>query len=452
MQVETREKWAQRPALTEAEVLALAQVEAQTEVLERARVLANSGWMTEAKAQAEVWAGPGGALVRALEKAGTEISLVSLRLMPRYPSHQYGPTYEEALADLKIKSILDSIKPKYRRGLARALWRHSDHYWLIQIITPVTRLPPELLYSIFSTIIDDDPSGPPLMLMLVCKHWYTIVTGIWASLKLGTRTTRDTVTRRNQCLLDIVVDTEIDHGHLTPSVAAYGGIFAAIEATSRWRSLLVRTSPGETDLPDHLVNHGLQRSPDAAMGRLKSFRIKCAGEMSPLVDRLLCILGSTASTELSTLEINSANIISFLVHTYSPIFRSIKVLLLDISGTHDPVDLLPHLHQLETLTASRLSLPIYADDILLPCLNTLRHLTLRAVSIQWMSRRTFDVLESCTIRFPLNPHLLHPFSTALWLLKPVSTHGENPATYLVISVISTGATSSICTLPVSETS
>jgi len=145
--------------------------------------------------------------------------------------------------------------------------------------------------------------------------------------------------------------------------------------------------------------------------------------MSPLLDRLLRILGTTASPELTTVEINSANVISFLFPTYSPIFRSVKVLFLDNSGTHDPVDLLPHLHQLEVLTASHLSLPIYGDDIVLPFVNTLRHLTLRAVSIQWMSGRTFHVLENCTITFPLQRHIMHTFNTTLPNCKQLTFQG-----------------------------
>ena len=80
------------------------------------------------------------------------------------------------------------------------------------------------------------------------------------------------------------------------------------------------------------------------MNRLRAFKVKSACEMSLLLDCLLRILGTTASPELATVEISSANVISLLVSAYSPIFRSVKVLSLDISGMHKPVDLLPHLH------------------------------------------------------------------------------------------------------------
>jgi len=335
----------------------------------------------------------------------------------------YEPTYVEVLADPKIKGIIDSIEPRYHHVLARGLWRHSKHFWLIHFIAPVTRLPPELLQSILSTIIDD-ASDSPLVLMLVCKHWYTTVTGIWAPLKLGTRTPRDAVTRKlERNLLDVVVDTEIDRGDVTPSEAAYEAIFAAIEATSRWRSLVVESFPGQADLPEHMVNHGLQRCSSPTMSRFKTFKVKCACEMSPLLDRLLRILGTTASPELTTVEINSANVISFLVPAYPSIFHSVRVLCLDISATNDPVDLLPHLHQLEELSASHLSLPVYGHDINLPFVDMLRHLRLRAVSIQWMSGRTFPVLKSCALIFPLHRHVLHTFSTTLPNCKHLTFEG-----------------------------
>jgi len=337
-------------------------------------------------------------------------------------------TYNEVLADWKLKAIIDSIEPDHRHTLARHLHlshNRQEYWWLIQIIAPITRLPPELLQQILLIIIDE-ASDSPFVLMLVCKYWYTTVTGIWASLNLSTRTPEDAVTSqldRNQWLLDIWVDTEIDRGHFTPSEGAYQGIFAAIQASSRWRSFVVESFPPQSDLPGHLVNLGLQRWSHAVMSRLRTFKIKSACEMSPLLNRLLRILVTTANGELTTIEINSANVISFLVPTHSPIFRSVTVLSLDTPGLRDPVDLLPHLHQLESFTASHLPLPVYHDDANLLFVHTLRHLTLRAVSIQWMSGKTFHVLENCTLLFPLHHHVLHTFHTTLPNCKHLTFEG-----------------------------
>ena len=338
-------------------------------------------------------------------------------------------TYSELSVDSKLMRIIHSIAPDDRRSLAQKLWRSShtlqENWSLIQIIVPITRLPPELLQQILLIIIDE-PSHSPLMLMLVCMNWYTIVTGIWASLKLGTRTPKHAVTKkleRNQWLLDVVVDTEIDRGDFIPSKSAYQAIFAAIQAASRWRTFVVETFPAQTDLPEQIVNHSFQRCSNAVMNRLRTFKINRVCEMSPLLDRLLRILGTSASGELTTVVINSANVISFLAPTYSSMFHSIKVLSLDTPGLNNPVDILPHLHQLEALTASHLSLPIYHNDVNLPFVHTLRHINLRAVSIQWMSGRTFYALETCTLLFPLHRHVLHEFRSTLPNCKTLTFQG-----------------------------
>ena len=320
-------------------------------------------------------------------------------------------TYSEVLADSKLKDIIYSIEPKYRP--ADHLWRRPQHWWFIQIFAPITRLPQELLHKILLIIIDN-ASHSPLVLMQVSKLWYAIVTGIWGSLKLGTTTPRNAVTsklERNQ-LLDVVINTELDRGDFTPSEGAYQAIIAAIQAAPRWRSLVVETFPAQTDLPEH-VDSGLQQCSDVVMSQLRSFKIKCPCEMSSLLQRLLLLLGTATSGELTTVEIDSASVISFLAPTSPSIFHSVKVLCLDTPRLPNPIDLLPHLHQLESLTASHLSLPIYPNDVNIPFVHTLRHLSLRAVSIQWMSGRTFDALESCTLLYPLHRHVLHTFSTTL---------------------------------------
>ena len=62
---------------------------------------------------------------------------------------------------------------------------------------------------------------------------------------------------------------------------------------------------------------------------------------SPLLEYLLLILGTTASAELTTFEINSENVLSFLVPAYSSIFCSIKAPHLETPGMmSEPVDVL----------------------------------------------------------------------------------------------------------------
>jgi hypothetical protein len=433
-------------ALAEAEADALA--EARERVRAKARGRADAQALVHAQALVNALAGAEeGAGKEAEEEAGKEKEKearerAKAREMTMWPHTRVGArlmvrpmvleptaktfTYREVLADPKLMKIIYSIRPHHRYSLARHLHRRSQEtWWLIQIIAPITRLPIELLYQNFLIIIDQ-ASGPPLVLMQVCKHWHTIVTSIWASLELGTTTPKDAVTRkleRNQWFLDILLDTESDRGHFAQSEGAYEAIFAAIGASSRWRSFVVETFPAQVDLPEHLVNYGLQRSSGAVMSRLRTFKIKSACETSPLLDHILRILGTTASEELTTIEIKSANVVLFLVPVHFSIFRSVKVLSLDAPGMPNPVDLLPHLHQLETLTASHLPLPVYHNDVNLPFVHTLRHLTLRSVSIQWMSGRTFDILETCTLLFPLHRHVLHTFHTTLPNCKHLTFEG-----------------------------
>ncbi len=226
-----------------------------------------------------------------------------------------------------------------------------------------------------------------LVLMLVSTLWYNTVTGTWVSLKLGTTTPKDAVTHkleRVRSFLDVVVDTEIDRGRLT--LSAHDGEALSLRPAwhrptcrKTWSTVISNNAP----MPSWAVLvHSRSRS-----------LVRCRpSEMSPLLDHL----GTSASEELTIVEINSANVTSFLVPNYSSIFRSVTVLSLNSPGLPNPVDLLPHLRQLESLTASHL---LYHSDANLPFAHTLRHLRLRSVSIRWMSGRTFHALESCTLIF-----------------------------------------------------
>ena len=329
-----------------------------------------------------------------------------------------GESVPDGLADPPtIANILSDLN---QSGITHSLWgdlpEMRDEYWcIIHFMTPITRLPIESLHQIFLAIIEET-SGPPLALMLVCKRWHSIVISIWSLLNLATTTPIHAVARkleRNQWLLDIVVDTDSDRGQFIPSGRAFEAIFAAIQAIPRWRSFVVKSFPAQADMPEVLVNRHLQRCSTDIMSRFTTFKIKSTCETSPLLNGLLHILGTTAGPALNTVEINSSNVISFLAPAYSSFFHSVKALSLDAPGIHDPVDLLPHLHQLETFTVSHISFPIYPDHVDLPFVHTLRHLSLRAASIQWMSGRIFHALEYCTLIFPRQQHLLRTFHTTL---------------------------------------
>ena len=394
-------------------------IEAENEVQQFAVPWADAWARVEARVWAEAKATLGGWWEKEEEMQGVAGALLLGEVLGEARAHARGERLPRILAGpVTIANILTSINQSH---IARCLWNASlenrDEYWcIIQFITPITRLPIELLHQIFLPIIEEtsDPQLP-LGLMLVCKEWHTIITSIWSSLNLGTTTPIDAVAERTQWLLDIVVDTDSDCGHFAPSGGTFEAIFAAIEATPRWRSFVVESFPAQADLPEDCVNRLLQRHSNITMSRFTTFKIKSTCETSPLLNGLLYILGTTAGPALTTVEINSPNVISFLAPMYSSFFHFVKVLSLnlDAPGIHDPVDLLPHLHQLEDFTVSHLSFPTYPNHVELPFVRTLRYLSLTAASIQWMSGRIFHALKDCVLMFPRHQPVLHTFSTTL---------------------------------------
>ena len=133
-------------------------------------------------------------LEQALERARGEPLAKILTWAETRPPFTYA--YSQMLADSKLKDIIYCIEPEHRHGIARELSQDpfalQEVWWLIQIITPINRLPPELFRRILLILIDNS-SHSPLRLLLVCKRWYTIVTGIWVSLRLGTTTSKGAV-------------------------------------------------------------------------------------------------------------------------------------------------------------------------------------------------------------------------------------------------------------------
>ena len=398
-----------------------------------ARALALA-WKLTQKLQAEMWSQlsemamtmePQGEAVARWEAEEEALALAGVWGWVQGEAQAQDKRIPSVLADSStIRRILTTLN-RYGAPQDKWLGTRDECSRIIHVITPIARLPFNLLRQIFRIIIDET-RGPPLVLLIVCKHWHDIVTSIWASFNLRTRTPIGAVASKlegNQWL-DIMVDTESDRSDIISSEGAFEAIFAAIEVHSRWRSLVVKSLPAQADLSEDVVKRHLQRCSNTTMTRFTTFKIKSACETSPLLNGLLHILGMTASSELTTVEINSPNVISFLASTYPSIFHSVKVLSLDTPRMPNPVNLLPHLHQLESLTASHISFPKYHSNVHLPFTHTLCHLSLRAVPIQWMSDRTFHVLEYCTLIFPIHRRVLRTFRTTLPNCKRLTFQGS----------------------------
>jgi hypothetical protein len=269
-------------------------------------------------------------------------------------------------------------------------------------VTPIYRLPTEILAEIFS--VDFEGRQSPIRLMLVCQHWCTVVEGLasmWESLMLGTWTAPGRVERalNRAWWLNVVIHTDEDSQRSDGDGEAYIALVLAAVNASRWKRLTIESLPHErSEEATHPVPSFASLSPIKA---LKYLRTTSQAESSPLLTPLLENIGSAAVGSLSTIETTSPYTIQHLLQpAYTQSFHVLTTLQVALRKTGDSVDLLPHLSRLEVLDLTSVSLPSYADHINLPFTSSLRQLRLKAVSLQWMGGRIFPNLLSCTIISP----------------------------------------------------
>jgi hypothetical protein len=269
-------------------------------------------------------------------------------------------------------------------------------------VTPIYRLPAEILTEIFTIDFAHDQS--PVRLMLVCRDWCLVVQGISVcqSLKLGTWTSPDRVERFLQRVwwLNIVIDTEEDVERKEGDGEAYTGLALAVANASRWRKLTVDSWPHGSPVPS-----SVEFPP---ISELKYLSVTSQAKSSHLLYQILENIGTAAVGSLSVMETTSYQTIQHLLQpAYIQLFRFLTTIKAHIQTTPDSVDLLPHISRIEVLDLTNISLPTYADDFDLPLTHTLHHLRLKGVSIQWMGGRRFAQLQSCSIHSPTSyPPLL----------------------------------------------
>jgi hypothetical protein len=326
---------------------------------------------------------------------------------------------DAVLADPAYQNILYSLEPDRRYQLACRLWRHftkndqSPMGWheyarLLPLIAPITRLPIELLRHILLIAIDEGTQSPQT-LMAICRRWSNVMSGTWGSLELRTSTTKKAIRRRlnrSPLSLGVRVATESDRESST-SPGAYEGLLLATSSASRWRSLTIDSLPNDNVSIGDIQRSRLDQCFNIPMLRLETFKFFARCDQSPLLERLLQAVAATTRDQLDLVQVHCPAAVELLSHPrHAALFRSIRTLDVEAKGGNSPVDLLPHLVQIEDFRASYLRLPTYPLERLLPFVHTIRRLRLKAVSIQWMNGRVFDVLESCTILLPLNHRTL----------------------------------------------
>ena len=277
----------------------------------------------------------------------------------------------------------------------------QQHYKLQCSITPINSLPTEIIMEIFHIALDTELRNG---LMLVCRRWFKIIEGmsdIWNTISLRASAVSEFVERslnraRTQPL---TVDINIA-GNGIMMEEGYSALSMAAKYSSQWETLIITSLPQSEQevqsIGDILSKHL------RPMNRLKHFKVMGSAS-SPLLSKFLQNLteAATAAKSLTSMDIHSSHDIQCLLQpAHASICCSLTTFIAKAPNMDRPVDLLPHFRQLRVLDLTNVFLPIYDNSSPLPLAHTLRHLHLKAVSVQWMGGQVFSQLESCTITAP----------------------------------------------------
>jgi hypothetical protein len=348
-----------------------------------------------------------------------------LRIQTAVPNHKYGPyslSNEQQLKVLGWALRWESQRVDLVQHDQEALDSLVQHYGqLLLLVTPIYRLPVEILREVFYYTLEDSLS--PGALMPVCRLWCNVLErmpSLWSYLELKTWTKLDSVklilNRAGDEALDVVIHTEKDWPEIRRGEIPYEGLALAAGRASSWKTLIVNSLPKTGQLGNQAMRAYLISFFGSPMTQLHSLTVASAAESSPLFQPLLQNISTVLSMSLKVLDTTSPSALYYLLDPQraSTIFHSLTTLKARLTKLMDePINLLPHLKHLEILEIRNVRLPIYQNDSDIPCVHTLRHLPLHAVSVQWMGGRTFPQLESCTIIHPSSRYDCLPLSVDL---------------------------------------
>ena len=323
-----------------------------------------------------------------------------------------------------------------------ALETLEQQYYKMQCrVTPIYRLPAEIMMEIFHIALDVGQLRGGLM--QVCWFWCNTVEGmasVWSSLDLRAETTPERVQhvlgRAGTHPLAMRIDVDKARStaeRLQPSLAMAGS------KASQWQTLIIASLPQDESVAQS--NHALSSIQLQPMKQLRHLRIT-EPVLSPLLRSLLQNVATTAVGKLISMETHSFPAVQYLLQpTYSSIYGSLTTFIAKVPKMNRPVDLLPHFMQLEVLELTNLLLLIVVNGSPLPLAHTLHRLYLKSVSIQWMGGRVFSQLENCTVISPLtDPSPRHdvqlPACTALhfenWNISPIGQFFAPELDHLII--------------------
>ena len=276
-------------------------------------------------------------------------------------------------------------------------------------------IPVEVFSEIFLYTVHDYPRSR-VKLMLVCRHWYQIMLstpGIHSQLRIRNSTKKQDIEQfGRRWYFDVTIDMDeaVDRRPFNAE-EFFESFTTAAQAASRWRSLRLVTFPPPGEYKDLQIVLPLQH--------LETFKLAPSCNLGNFLDPLMTTITTTVTPRLTVMEVLHPDATPYLVQpTHFLIFSSLTILRLICRRMQNPVDILPHLHKLETFEAHHLFLPIYSSSADLPMIQTLHVLHLKAVSVQWMADQIFPALEECSIVFPHHADAIQSvYMPSCWLLK-----------------------------------
>ena len=262
-------------------------------------------------------------------------------------------------------------------------------------------IPVEILSEIFLLVLQYG-SSYKTNLVLVCQRWYAImlsIPSITSRLRIGRSTKKEIVQafiqeRKTRLLVIVDMNDERD-GKDFNADDFHASFMAAVQVASKWRSLVLSTfpPPGEHKEAYTIVQ---------PLESLWTFSMSNNCDLGSSFEPLITAIATTAPPHLTEMNLSNLKAVLYLVQpAYLPVFRTLTTLKIRLSKRMEtPVDILPHLQRLKHFDAWHLHLPIYSPDASLPLIQTLHHLTLKSMSVQWMAGKVFPVLKICSITFP----------------------------------------------------
>ena len=269
-------------------------------------------------------------------------------------------------------------------------WRPPNHL-----------LSAEILSIIFMRVMEIGEYEDRVRLMLVCRRWCAIMisTFLWIHRSTTVEQVRAAI-QGAKWFLYVIIGTPLESIVEDFNAGAFDACFmAAIEAASRWKSLHIHSIPQSRKFQAfQIVPH---------FKNLEVLYLDQGYDRGRFFEPLMTAIVKTAIPHLRDIDLRNVNTVFHLVQPDRPrVFRSLTSLTISLSKRMErPVNILPYLQRLEEFDARRLYLPIYPPDAPLPLTRTLRSLSLKSVSIQWMAGKVFPVLWRCKITFP------HQFDT-----------------------------------------